>query len=153
MLPDDAPKAVISLKAGLSDTFLPQTVAHELGHYASADPRQPEIAKVLMALPPTGAPNAKYVANRYGPLADRNAENMSNPSPRMDAYALESPEERRAQAFANAFATLQELASAPDDYRAKIGAAEATVPGTGDVLKGMLRQPIYAKHPLRGVIK
>lgn len=152
VVPDEGPKAVISLKTGLKDDFLPQVVAHELGHYAGKDPRMPRIAGVLMGLPPADA-GAKYATGQYGPLAKRNEDNYRNPKPTPDPYAMESPEERRAQAFANAFALLQDMGRDTTDYRGRFGAAEATVPGTGDVAKGMLREPIYANHPLRKLIR
>jgi hypothetical protein len=93
------------------------------------------------------------VQRRFKPLAEQNAFNYQNARPKADKYSVTTESERRAQAFANAFDYLQRMASDTADYRGRLGAAEATVPGTGDVAKGLIKRSIYANHPLRGLIR
>ena len=65
-------------------------------------------------------------------------------------YANSDLEERWAEAFANAFDLLRYAATEPDRERVRRSMAqrEAFIPGTGDVIAFLLRQPIYRAHPL-----
>jgi hypothetical protein len=151
-VPENKPKAVIGLSRKLAKEHknqLDETIAHELGHFADFGVDERIIGQSLPAM----TPNSQYVRHALAPLNKQNAENYQKPRPRLDRYSLLDEDERRAQAFANAFDYLQRTASDTADYRGRLGAAEATVPGTGDVAKGLIQRKIYANHPLRGLIR
>lgn len=61
-------------------------------------------------------------------------------------YAARNRGEHAADAFANAVSYLRATDRNPDG--ANISAAELAVPGTFAVVQRLLREPIYAKHPL-----
>ena len=148
VVPDARPHGVIGVSRTVPPAWVDQVFAHEMGHFAdSVDPD-----RFVGELPPL-TPDSRRVNRVRRPLAETNARNYRNPSPRVDDYALSGEKERRAQAFANAFDYLQRAASDTTDWRGRAGAAEATAPGTGEFLRSLLAHPIYSNHPLRGSIR
>lgn len=59
-----------------------------------------------------------------------------------------------AQAFTNAMGFLSDNASGVQpNYRERIGRLEANTPGAGQIVRDLLNKPVYAKHPLKSVIR
>jgi hypothetical protein len=84
---------------------------------------------------------------------------------KVDPYYKRNPLEGYATAFENAVAFLDYTreragngksasgyASDPDLLRRQIGSIESRTPGFGMLVKELLAEPLYAKHPLRGKI-
>jgi hypothetical protein len=131
-----------------------EVLAHEMGHYAHLSGYAPAFARTMNALPPLADVNFRRVSKSPEPfLGPKNTKNYQNPRPLMDGYVLGSEKERAAQAFGNAFEYLQRTASDTTDWRGRIGAYEASAPGTGELTRMMIRQPVYQNHPLRAQIR
>lgn len=69
-------------------------------------------------------------------------------------YYRENPSEAFAQAFTNAAGFLSETGADTTGYREKLGRYEGNTPGAGAIVRDLFTaNPIYKKHPLKGLIR
>lgn len=120
-----------------------EVLAHEMGH------------RRQMGSNPFKSAGAMYDAPNSAP--ERPIERAA--FDKIDPYYKTSPSEGYAQAFKTAVQILRNTAnpSSPilqdDKIRSGIGEAESVYPGVGSIIRSLLNEPIYAKHPLHQFIK
>ncbi len=114
-------------------------LTHELGHAKESQAAFPSYFAVNR--PAVQEPDGKSKAEDDARYA-------------ISPYYRENPSEAFAQSFVNASDFLSKTAADTAGYREKLGQYEGNTPGAGAIVRDLfMANPIYKKHPLKGIIK